>query len=447
MAKILIVDDEVKLCESLCKSLAHRGYDTASASSGEEAAKLALDRELSAIILDLRLGAESGLDLIPILRKLNPGVPIIMLTAYAEVETAVEAMKIGASDYLRKPIRIPALLQTLEENIGRRQRAAGPDAQGAADGAPPPRFITSSAPMLSLIENATRIARSELPILIRGESGTGKEILAGLIHANSDRAGLPMLTLNCSALPESLLDNELFGHERGAFTGADKAYKGLFEQADGSSLFLDELGDMPLSLQSKILRTIQNHEIRRIGGNATIRVDVRFIAATNHDLEALIEERKFREDLYYRLNMAPFQLLPLRERKEDIVPLAVHFLGEATERHQKRTSVLTEEVTELLLAYPWPGNVRELKSVVFFAATIAGDEAIAVKDLPPFITGGSAQEPAGARNLKTNEKALIAEVLLTTNHNIKRSAEILEITRATLYKKMLKYGIRRRGGE
>jgi two-component system response regulator AtoC len=446
MAKILVVDDEVRLCESLCRSLSHRGFDAASASCGDDAAKLILDRELSAILLDLRLGTENGLDLIPRFLKLRPGIPIIMLTAYAEVETAVQAMKIGASDYIRKPIRIPDLLKTLEENIARKRSAPETGASDIAKAESPTQFITRNTQMLSTIEKATRIARSDLPILIQGESGTGKEILAGIIHANSDRGSLPMQTINCAALPESLLDNELFGHERGAFTGADKVFKGLFEQAEGSSLFLDELGDMPLSLQSKILRTIQNHEIRRIGGNATIRVDVRFIAATNHDLETLVRERRLREDLYYRLNMAPFQLLPLRERREDIVPLAEHFLREAAERQQGRVFALAEEVRDLLLAYQWPGNVRELKSALFFAATVATDEAIAVKDLPPFIKGARAQEPTAARTLKHNEKALIADVLERNNHNIKRSAEILEITRATLYKKILKYGIRRRGG-
>lgn len=446
MAKILVVDDEAKLCESLCKSLAHRGFDAASASCGEEATKLMLDRELSAVFLDLRLGAENGLDLIPRFLKLRPGIPIIMLTAYAEVETAVQAMKIGASDYIRKPIRVPDLLKILEENIGRKRSPVEAGAGDTAKAASPPRFITKNTQMLSLIAKATRIARSDLPILIQGESGTGKEILAGHIHANSDRGGLPMQTVNCSALPESLLDNELFGHERGAFTGADRVFKGLFEQAEGSSLFLDEMGDMPLSLQSKILRTIQNHEVRRIGGNSTIRVNVRFIASTNHDLEALIRERRFRGDLYYRLNTAPFQLLPLRERKEDIVPLAEHFLAEAAARQRGRAFALTEEVRDRLLAHQWPGNVRELKSVIFFAATVATGETLAVKDLPPFIEGAGAQEGAVARTLKHNEKAFIADVLEKTNHNIKRSAEILEITRATLYKKMLKYGIRRRGG-
>ncbi len=439
--RILVVDDEVKLCESLCTSLVHRGFDATSASCGAEATKLLLDREFSAVILDLRLGEENGLELVPRFLRLRPGMPIIMLTAYAEVETAVQAMKIGAADYIRKPIRIPDLLKTLEENIGFKRSAA------EAGASPQPRFITKNTQMLSLIDKATRIARSDLPILIQGESGTGKEILAGLIHAHSDRSGLPMQTVNCSALPESLLDNELFGHERGAFTGADRAFKGLFEQAEGSSLLLDELGDMPLSLQSKILRTIQNNEIRRIGGSATIRVDVRFIAASNHDLEALMREHRFREDLYYRLNMAPFQLLPLRERREDIVPLAEHFLREAAARQQGRAFTLTGEVRDVLLAYQWPGNVRELKSVILFAATVATEELIAVTDLPPFIRGTGTRVPSEARNLKDNEKALIADVLEKTNHNIKRSAEMLDITRATLYKKMERYGIGRRGGE
>ncbi len=446
MARILVVDDEQRLCESLCSSLSNRGFDAESAFSGEEAVRHLLDQELSAVILDLRLGAENGLDLIPRFLKLRPGIPIIMLTAYADVETAVQAMKIGATDYVRKPIRIPDLVRTLEENIGVRRSAAvaGPNRQDGS--ASPVPFITRNAQMLALLEKAAKIARSDLPILIQGESGTGKEVLAALIHASSGRGNLPLQVINCSAMPESLLDNELFGHERGAFTGADKAFKGVFEQAEGSSLLLDELGDMPLSLQPKILRTIQNSEIRRLGGSATISVDVRFIAASNQDLEQLISERRFREDLYYRLNMAPFRLLPLRERREDIIPLAEHFLQEASARPPGRPLHLSDEVKELLLVYAWPGNARELKSVILFAATVTTEERLALKDLPPFIKGVCARNHAAGRSLKDNEKSLIIDVLELTGHTIKRSAEILGITRATLYKKMLKYGIPRRSG-
>jgi two-component system response regulator AtoC len=446
MAKILVVDDEAKLCESLCRSLSQHGFSAVSATRGEDARKLLLDRDLSAIILDLRLGPENGMDLIPDFISRRPGIPIVMLTAYADVETAVKAMKIGASDYIRKPIRIPDLLHTLEECIARGRADAG--SGRAADMAPSAvRFITRNDQMLKQIEKAMKIAGSDLPILVQGESGTGKEIFAELIHRNSRRRDLPMQTINCSAIPESLLDNELFGHEKGAFTGADKVFKGLFEQADGSSLFLDELGDMPLSLQSKILRTIHNHEIRRMGGSATIHVDVRFIAATNHDLEALIREHKFRDDLYYRLNMAPFRLLPLRERKEDIVPLAEHFLLEDAERREGRARVLTEKVRGVLLGYEWPGNVRELKSVIQFAATIATGDSIDVEDLPPFMKGADVRGQPAAVNLKDAEKMQISTVLEKNGYNIKRSAEDLAITRATLYKKMIKYGIRRAGSE
>jgi two-component system, NtrC family, response regulator AtoC len=445
MARILVVDDEQRVRESLCSSLSNRGFDAESASSGEEAVRHLLGGELSAVILDLRLGAENGLDLIPRFLRLRPGIPIIMLTAYAEVETAVQAMKIGATDYVRKPIRIPDLVKTLEENIGI-PRSAAAAGSGRTDGSTSPAFITRNAQMLSLLGKAAKIARSDLPILIQGESGTGKEVLAALIHAASQRGSLPMHVVNCSAMPESLLDNELFGHERGAFTGADRVFRGVFEQAGGSSLLLDELGDMPLSLQPKILRTIQNNEIRRLGGSATISVDVRFIAASNQDLEQLIQERCFREDLYYRLNMAPFRLLPLRERREDIIPLAEHFLQEAAIRQPGRSFLLSENVKELLLSYPWPGNARELKSVILFAATVAAEEKLGLKDLPPFITAASAPEHAAGRSLKDNEKSLIIDVLELTGHTIKRSAEILGITRATLYKKMLKYGIPRGSG-
>jgi DNA-binding NtrC family response regulator len=441
MVKILVVDDEEKICTSLCKSLWQHGFNATSATCGVDAKRMLLDNEVSAVVLDLRLGRENGLELLPDFLKIRPGIPVIMLTAFADVDTAVAAMKIGAVDYLKKPIRIPDLIKVLEDvdSCHSRERfaACGSRETNVTLG----QFVTRNTYMLDLIEKAMKVARSDLPILIQGESGTGKEVFAELIHGHSDRRKLPMQTVNCSALPESLLDNELFGHERGAFTGADKTAKGLFEQAEGSTLFLDELGDMPLTLQCKILRTIQNHEIRRIGGGATIHIDVRFIAATNQNLERLIKERKFREDLYYRLNMAPFVLLPLRERREDIIPLAEHFLEEIARGETRHTSSVSDEVKEILLTYAWPGNIRELKSVMQFAATIASGDPIQTKDLPPFMKSFSAARSSNGASLKNGERSIIIGELEKNGYNIKRTAEILDISRATLYKKMMKYEI------
>jgi transcriptional regulator with PAS, ATPase and Fis domain len=295
--------------------------------------------------------------------------------------------------------------------------------------------------MLKLCGKAKKLAITNLPILITGENGTGKEVVADFIHRHSARHLQKIVKINCAAFPETLLDNELFGHEKGAYTGADMAFKGVFERAHESSLFLDEIGDMPLTIQAKILRTLQHHEIRRIGGEDTITVDVRFIAATNRRLKELIESRKFREDLFYRLNAAILHLPPLRERKEDIPLLAEHFLSEYAGANAGTAKELSEEVLETFFEYHWPGNVRELKNALNYAAAISSGSVIGRDDLPPHFAPISPQEAISENIREDTEKTLILKALHKVNYNKTKAADLLKMSRKTLYNKLEKYGI------
>jgi DNA-binding NtrC family response regulator len=434
---ILVIDDKVKVCKSLAQNFEHLGYRTMIATSGKEALAAFSAGRINVVLLDIMLGEESGIDLLKKLQAIDKTVPVIMITAFASVETAVLSLKLGAFDYVKKPLDFDELLMTVEkalefsrlqaENTNLKSRLRELSAT----------VVTSDPLMIALRSKMEKLAMTDLPILIGGESGTGKEVFADYVHAASSRSAKPMVKVNCVALPESLLDNELFGHEKGAYTGADSAFKGLFETADGSSLFLDEIGDMPLGIQAKILRTLQNNEIRRLGGSATIKVDVRFIAATNKDLVDLTRKNLFREDLYYRLNAAVLSVPPLRERKRDIPLLVEHFLAE---RAVDRRKELAPEVAARFQAYDWPGNVRELKNVVNYATAMSPNERIEMEDLPVHFLGDShAAEPADIR--QEMERDLIVRTLQSTKYNRSRTADILNMSRKTLYSKMTKYGL------
>ena len=445
-SSLLIIDDKIKLCRSLARNFEHVGYTASIATCGEEAiAALTADR-MDAVLLDIMLGAESGIDVLKKLLAVDARVPVIMITGYASVDTAVQSLKLGAFDYVRKPLDFDELLKTVEracefsrlreENVRLRSRLRELSAT----------IVTRDPRMGALVRNMEKLAPTELPVLICGESGTGKEVVADFLHAASARSERPMVKINCVAFPETLLDNELFGHERGAYTGADSVFKGLFEKADGSTLFLDEIGDMPLSIQAKILRTLQNSEIRRLGGSETIRVDVRFIAATNKDLAELIARNLFREDLYYRLNAAVLSIPPLRERRDDIPLLVEHFLaehsfgGSAAAAGRPADKEITPEVMARFMEYEWPGNVRELKNVVSYAAAMSSGGRIGMEDLPVHFL--DQDRAAGSRNIREDmERALILKMLQTTKYNRSRTAELLNMSRKTLYSKMVKYGL------
>jgi DNA-binding NtrC family response regulator len=438
--EILIVDDKIRVCESLGQNFEQLGYTCKYATNGSEAISKFLNDALSTVILDVKLGDENGIDILKSLVGLNSNVPVIMITAFATIETAVESIKIGAYDYLQKPINFDRLVKVVEnairlkelqeENLKFRNMLSDFSS----------RLITKNNAMLELCRKAKQLAATDLPILIYGESGTGKELLADFIHAYSVQPCNPIVKINCSAFAESLLDNELFGHDRGAYTGADATFKGVFERADGGTLFLDEIGDMPPSIQSKILRTLQDKEIRRLGGKNDIKVNVRFIAATNKNIDDLMRENSFREDLFYRLNAATLSVPPLRERKNDIPLLVSHFLQEFQPGNSHEPKVVSDRVMQVLLDYDWPGNIRELKNTLHYAAAIALDECIAISDLPP---GFIEQQPLETtENIREKmEKELILSTLRKSGNNKKRTAELLKISRKTLYNKLEKYEI------
>jgi DNA-binding NtrC family response regulator len=438
---ILIIDDKLKVCKSLAQNFEQRGYQTLYATNGPEALGLFARQMFHAVLLDIMLGEESGMEILKELLLVRGETPVIMMTGYASIDTAVQAIKLGAFDYITKPLDFDKLFKLVENAVKiaklREEQAHG-NGQAIAG---LPRIMTRSKTMTELCQKAQKLAATDLPILITGENGTGKEILADFIHAHSTRHARKILKMNCAAFPESLLDNELFGHEKGAYTGADAAFKGVFERAHESSLFLDEIGDMPLTIQAKILRTLQNREIRRIGGNHTITIDVRFMAATNKPIHTLIQDKSFREDLFYRLNTAMLHVPPLRERKEDIPLLVEHFVTEYFRTTSSHLKTVSDDVLDHFFNYHWPGNVRELKNVITYAAAMASTDAIGLDDLPPHFLPPEAQQASNSNVRAEMEKTLILKTLQKADYNKKKAAELLNMSRKTLYNKLEKYGI------
>lgn len=429
-ASILIVDDNLKLGEILSRNFVQAGFRARAATDGEGALRAVEAGAADVVLLDLRLGNEDGIEVLRRIRAANAKLPVLLVTAYGSIESAVEAVRMGAFDYVQKPVPFPRLLQLVENALAKSAAAEGP--RGAFP------FISRNPAFLSVVAMLERLSATDFPILLIGESGTGKELFADYVHGRSPRAPRELQKVNCAGLPPSLLDNELFGHDKGAYTGADAAFPGIFERADKSTLFLDEIGDMPPEIQAKILRTLQNQEIRRLGGKRDIRIDVRFIAATNKDVPAMVAAGTFREDLYYRLNTAVFTIPPLRERPEDIPALAEHFLaglrGTGTVARGFSAGAL-----EAMAAYRWPGNVRELKNAVSYAATLAAGELVLPADLPaPVLRPGAVPGPAGGL---PEEKARILEALRAAGGNKKAAADALRISRRTLYNKLEKHGI------
>ena len=439
-ATSLIVDDQVKVYSSLARNFKHFGYQTFHAKTGREALELLAKHHIHVVLLDIMLGEENGVDILEDILHRYKEIPVIMITGHGSIDTAVQSIKLGAFDYVTKPLNFSKLIKIVENatkvsNLSKENRHLKNRLLELS-----PHIITQNKRMLGICKKAKQLAGTNLPILISGENGTGKEILADFIHLNSPRHARQMLKINCAAFPESLLDNELFGHEKGSYTGADSAFRGVFERAHESSLFLDEIGDMPLTIQAKILRTLQNREIRRIGSERTTTVDVRFIAATNKDLEELIDTRQFRKDLFYRLNTAMLHLPPLRDRKEDIPLFVEYFLSEYAKLNSIEVKTVDHEVMESFLGYHWPGNVRELKNTVNYATAIALGQTIGIEDLPPQFSPAETQYVAG--NIREDmEKTLIVKTLQKVNYNKKKTAVLLNMSRSTLYLKLEKYGI------
>lgn len=441
--QILVVDDDAGHRNTLRTILADWNYDVAIAPDGETAVELATSRPYDLILMDIRMPGMSGIEAMKAILDYNPSIPILIMTAFSDVETAVAALKAGAYDYLTKPLDFDDLKLTLDraldhaslknENVALKGKlAATADASG---------FIGKSEKMRRLVEMTRAIAASEATVLIAGESGTGKEVVARMIHQNSPRAGKPFIPVNCAALSETLLESELYGHEKGAFTGADKRREGRFQAADSGTIFLDEIGEMPPPMQAKLLRAIQEREIQRIGGDRPIKVDVRIIAATNRDLAAEVEAGRFRQDLFYRLNVVTLDLPPLRERIEDIPVLAVHFLREFAEKNNKRVKGFTPSAMDRFLKYPWPGNVRELENAVERAVVLLVGEYVSERELPPTIASvalDAAPGPASFNGLTLEEieRLAVRTALSESKGNKSEAARRLGITRKTLQAKL-----------
>jgi DNA-binding NtrC family response regulator len=440
--KVLVVDDEAIMRESLRDWLNDAGHQVLVADNGPESLKIIEQEKPRIAIVDLIMPGMDGIELLKRAKELSSGIAVILITAYASIPTAIAAMKEGAYDYLEKPLSLDRL-EILIDKLVEHQRLVKENISLHQKLEKRYRFediISKSAKMQQLIELIKVVAQSNATVLITGESGTGKELVARAIYSQSYRKDKPFVPVSCAALPESLLESELFGHEKGAFTGAHAQRKGKIEFANEGTLFLDEIGEMSTNIQVHLLRVLEEREFTRVGGNELVKVDVRVLSATNRDMKKAIADGQFREDLYYRLNVVTIDLPPLRERKEDIPLLAEHFLEKSAVENQKEGSYLSPEVTDFLLKYQWPGNVRELENTIERAVILAQDPEIKLSDLlqkdSPLVNSASA-----GRSLKEVEKDHIISILNETGTNYTKTAKILGISRATVYSKVKEYGI------
>ena len=448
---VMVVDDDKGHRTMLRTLLSGWGYAVAEADDGSTAIETVREKPFDLVLMDIRMIKMSGLEALSEIKALNPAIPIIIMTAYSSVETAVEALKNGAYDYLTKPLDFDVLRFSMERAMDHTHLKQENRLLKASLGEhfDQQNIIGNSPPMVRLFETIAQVAPSEATVLITGESGTGKELIAGAIHYNSERKEGPFVKVNCAALTETLLESELFGHEKGAFTGAHRRKDGQFSLAHRGSLFLDEVSEMPLSMQVKLLRVIQEREFIRVGGEEVIKVDVRIIAATNKDLAGEIAAGRFREDLFYRLNVVTLLIPSLRQRKDDIPLLAQHFLTSFAAKNRKTIKGFTPRAMARLTAYDWPGNVRELMNAVERMVVLSRTDYVDEPDLPPSIL--EQKDPSNQREsmaefpadlpLEEVEKASILKTLESTGGNKSEAARRLGITRRTLHKKLKKYGV------
>jgi len=445
MPRLLIVDDERHVRESLSHWFTEDGYDTVTAGGGREALELLGRRDVDVIVSDIKMPGMDGLELQHRILERNPHVAIILVTAYASVATAVQALKEGAYDYMVKPFDPEQLSQVVARAYEKVKLSTENETLKERLSAAEPPFVTgTSRAMAKVMELVDMVAPTDTSVLIRGESGTGKELIARLIHLRSQRAYGPVVAVNCGALSESLLESELFGHEKGAFTGASSRRTGKIELADGGTLFLDEVGEVTPKVQVELLRALEERTITRVGGNQEIPVNFRLVTATNRDLEAAIRDGDFRDDLFFRINVFTITIPPLRERREDILPIAEHFLRRFGAAMGRPIRGFSAEAKDLILDYAWPGNVRELANAVERALVVCRGEEVGAEHLP-IAAHAHAVDPGlvGDYSIAALEAQHIDKVLRVHDYNVTQAAKALGIDRVTLYNKMRKYGIER----
>jgi DNA-binding NtrC family response regulator len=438
---ILVVDDEKSQREILEMILADEGYDVTTAASGEAALKFAKDRRFDLALTDLKMTGMDGIELLQHLLAFDSSIIVILLTAHGSIESAKEALRRGAFDYLEKPYDKAALLETINRAL---------DRLDAIDS----EIISASPKMDTVKKMILKVARSNSTVLVRGESGTGKELIARAVHNQSPRSAEMFQAVNCAAINENLLESELFGHEKGSFTGAHAEKKGLFEIADRGTLFLDEIAELDVGIQAKLLRALQERKIRRVGGTREINVDVRVIAATNRDLRAMVADGRFRDDLYYRINVLSIDVPPLRERREDISVLIDYFLRKHTKNTSRLVTGLTSETKKVMYDYNWPGNVRQLESAIERAILLSEGDQITMDDLPSEVrqdvgpaSEGAFRLPAEGINFEEVERNLITQAMEQTDYNITKAAKLLGLTFRTLQYRLEKFGIKKPDGK
>jgi two-component system response regulator HydG len=445
--RILIVEDELPMCELLASYFGEKGYEVESAQNGEEALKRFEERDYALVVTDIKLPGMSGLELLARIQMEWPEVGVIIMTAFSSISSAVEAMKLGAEDYIAKPFQLDELGITIEKALERRRlrrevrelRAEVRERYNFSN------IVGRSKPMQQLFEVIKRVAaRRDASALIIGSTGTGKELVARAIHYNSDRRDAPFIPINCSAIPETLLESELFGHQKGAFTGAHETRRGLLEEASGGTVFLDEINTLSPNLQVKLLRVLQERVVRRVGGRENIPIDIRLVSASNQDLEEAVRRGEFRQDLFYRLNVVPIRLPDLKDRKEDIPLLVDHFLQKFARQHGEQPRRFSGEAMRILMTHSWPGNVRELENAVEHALTMGSGQILTPADLPASVTSSERDivEEAVLDNatLAEVERRYILRVLEKTGGHQIKAAEILGIDRRTLYRRLRQYG-------
>ncbi len=450
-ASILIVDDEQDHAQVMCEALQRQGHRCDVTYNLAEATERMGRKKFDVVVTDLMMeGKKEGLDVLQLTKQFTPAPPVVLVTAHADIPTCKQALAEGAYDYIEKPLD----LDYFRAQVNRAAERAALQKQNAVlhaqlmEGSGFEGIIGRSSVMQKVLQTAKQVAASDIPVLIMGESGTGKELIAKAIHQHSRRRKNRLVALNCAGLSESILEDELFGHVKGAFTGAQSDREGRFEHADKGTLFMDEIGDMPGAMQAKLLRVLENGEVVRLGSNEPIKVDVRLISATNRNLKEMVEEKKFREDLYYRINGAAFFLPPLRERREDIPLLVHHFMNQAAEKYDKKIAGIKPELNQVMMTYPWPGNVRQLKNVIENMVVLSSDEhELGTELLPPEMKSKAAEAVGGqiinlvGISMEQAEKELIKNTLKMTNGNREQAAKILRIGERTLYRKIKEYGI------